>query len=78
MYFREWKVLYFDPNFTEIFSFGFNWQQVSIGSGDGLETNSQQAITFTNDGVVQCCIDAALGGRWVNFLGPLLTDVNLD
>ena len=26
MHFYEWKFLYFDSNFTEVFSFGSNWQ----------------------------------------------------
>ena len=35
-------------NFTEVYSQGFNWQLVNIGSGNGLVPNRQQAITWTN------------------------------
>ena len=45
--FHEWKVLYFDPNFTEICSKGFNWREVIFGSGNCLAPNRQQAITWT-------------------------------
>ena len=32
-----------------MFSFKFHWQYISIGSGNGLVPNRQQAITWTND-----------------------------
>ena len=43
MHFREWKVLYFDSNFTEVCSYGSNWQHVSIGSGNGMSPNDDLA-----------------------------------
>ena len=46
MHFLEWKVLYFDLNFTEVCSQGFNWQNVCIGSGNGLVPNRRQAIIW--------------------------------
>ena len=36
MHFRDWKILYFDSNVTEVCSQGSNWQQVRSGSGNGL------------------------------------------
>ena len=62
MHFREWKVLYFDLNFTEVGSQGSNWQYVGIGLGNGLVPNRQQAITWTNADPIHWCIYAALGG----------------
>ena len=41
---------------------GPNWQLVSIGSGNGLAPNRQQAINRSNDGPVYRRIYAALGG----------------
>ena len=62
MHFREWKVLYFDKNFTEICSKGFNWQQTSTGLDNGLAPNRRQAIIWTNADPINWCIYAALGG----------------
>ena len=42
------KSFYFDSNFTEVCSQGSNWQHISIGSGNSLAPNRQQAITWTN------------------------------
>ena len=39
-------------NFTEVCSWAFDWQYVSIGSGNGLAPNRWQAIIWTNDGLV--------------------------
>ena len=41
---------------------GSNWQDVSIGSGNGLAPNRRQAITWSIDGQVHWRIYAALGG----------------
>ena len=49
MHFREWNVLYFYSNYTEICSLGSNWDLVSIGTGNGLTLSRRQAITWTND-----------------------------
>ena len=46
MHFLEWKgFLYFDSNFIELCSWGFNWQWASIGSGNGLALNRDE-ITY--------------------------------
>ena len=42
----------FDYNFTEICSYGSNWQCPIIGSDNGLALTSQQAIIWTNDGYI--------------------------
>ena len=47
---QEWKVLYFDSNFTDVCSYGSNWQKISIGLGNGLAQNRLQAIVWTRDG----------------------------
>ena len=52
MHFYEWKVLYFDSNFTDVWSQATNWQKVSIVLGNGLVPSRQQAITWTNVGLV--------------------------
>ena len=65
MHFLELKVLHFDSNLTEVCSSGSNWQQVSIGSGNGLVPNRRQAIIWTDaDPIFICC-------RW-NGLFPQL------
>ena len=56
------NVRIFISNFTEICSWGSNWQLVSIGSGNGLAPNRWQAITWSNDDPVYRRIYAALGG----------------
>ena len=48
MRFREWNVLYFDLNFTELCSYGFNWHLNRIGLDDSLVPNRRQAIIWTN------------------------------
>ena len=48
IHFLEWKLLYFDSNLT-VCSHRSNWQDVIIGSDNGLVHNRWQAITWTND-----------------------------
>ena len=48
MHFREWKVLYFDYNFTEVCSWESNWQYPNISLNNGLAPNMRQAIIWTN------------------------------
>ena len=48
IHFLEWKLLHVTSNFTEICSWGFNWQSFSIDLSDGLEPVKWQAITWTN------------------------------
>ena len=68
MHFHEWKVLYFDLNFIEMCSQGSNWQQVSIGWGNGLALSKRQASTWTKDDPVYWRIYAALGGEFTHLL----------
>ena len=62
MHFREWKVLYFDSNFTEVYFQGPNQQHFSIGSDNGLAPIRRQAIILTNVEPAHWRIYAALGG----------------
>ena len=62
LHFLEWKWQNSDSNFTEIFSKGSNWQQASIGSGNGLAPSRRQTITWTNHDPVRWRIYVALGG----------------
>ena len=39
LHFLQWILVRFAPNFTNVCSWVFNWQYVSIGWGDGLATN---------------------------------------
>ena len=39
-----------------------NWEQTSIGSGNGLAPNRRQAITWNNDDPVHWCIYVEVGG----------------
>ena len=69
MHFREWKVLYFDTNFTEVCSLGFNWQKNSVGLDNGLAPNRRQAIIWTNADPIHGLTFAALGGDELNHWG---------
>ena len=62
MHFCAWKVSYFDHNFTEVYSWGTNWQQPSIGLDNGLAPNRRQAIIWTNAYLIHWRIYAAIGG----------------
>ena len=66
MHFREWKILYFDLNFTKVCPEGCNWQCTSIGLDNGLAPNRQQAIIWTNADTIHWCLYAALGGDELN------------
>ena len=61
MHFREWKVVYFDENFTETCSLGSNKQYLIIGLDNGLAPNRRQAIIWTNADPIHWRIYAALG-----------------
>ena len=61
MHFLKRTIWYFDANFNEIYSEGFNWQYVIIGSGNGLALNRWQAIIWTNGHLIRRRIYAALG-----------------
>ena len=61
MRFREWKVLYFDYNVTEVCSSWCNWQYPSVGLDTGLALIRRQAIIWTNVDLMHWRIYAALG-----------------
>ena len=61
MHFLEWKYTNFDYDFTEICSWGFDWQHSSIGLVNGLALARWQAIIWTNDGLGYRSIYASLG-----------------
>ena len=42
--------MYFDWNFTEVYSQESNWQYSSIGADNGLSPIKRQAIILINDG----------------------------
>ena len=44
-----------DTNFSDVCCLGSNWQQVTIGSDNGLALNSQRAIIWTNAGMAYWC-----------------------
>ena len=62
LHFREWKLMYFHSNFTEICSQGSSWQQPSIGSDNGLALKMRQAIISANADPVHWRICVAPGG----------------
>ena len=59
-HFREWKLFFFQYNFTEICSHGSNYQYANIGCDDGLSPNRRQAIIWTKCGRVYIRIHAFL------------------
>ena len=54
MHLDQWRNLDFNKKIAEIGSSEFSWQEVNIGSGNGLAPNSQQAFTWTNVGQDLC------------------------
>ena len=48
MHIIERNSLWFDSNFSEVCSLGFNWQRVIIGLRNGSALNKRRAITQTN------------------------------
>ena len=63
------KYLHFGSDFTVVWSLGYDWLEVSIGSGNSLVLNRQQVITWTNVNPIHWCIFASLG---LNSLRPRL------
>ena len=61
LHFCQWKVLYFDYNFTAVCSSGSKWQWPSTGLDNGLASNRRQAIIWTNADAIHWHIHAALG-----------------
>ena len=62
MHFRKRKVLYFEWNFTEVYSSGSNGQKARIGLDNGSAPNRRQAIIWTNADPIHWRIYAVLGG----------------
>ena len=54
-------MLYCDINLIDVWSYGLNEQRASIGSDDGLAPMRQQAIIWTNDGLLHWSIYASRG-----------------
>ena len=65
MHFREWKILYFHSNFSVVCFSGFNWQLVSIGSGNCLAPNRRPVITWINADLVHWHV-CGTRERWVS------------
>ena len=59
--------LKFKRYFTEMCSFGSNWQYVITGLDNGLAQNRWQAITWTNDGLDYWCIDVSFSLNELSF-----------
>ena len=58
-------MLYSTSNFTEVCSWGFNWEQEGIASGDGAVLNRWQVITWSIDDIVHWHINI-MKPYWVN------------
>ena len=50
--FLDWKLLYLDYNFIEMYPLASNKRYSSTGSDDGLAPVRRQAIIWTNHGLV--------------------------
>ena len=61
MHFLKRKFINFNYNFTEVCSHGSNQQYSSTGSDNGLAPERQQAIIWTNDGLLYWHVYALLG-----------------
>ena len=74
MHFCEWKVLYFDLifNVSQVCSWGANWQQVSIVSGNDLVPTLQRAITRSNTDQAHWHIYAAPRGDELSMQQPYI------
>ena len=61
MHFLEWKCMNFDWNFTEVCSWGSNWQYSIISSDNGLAPTRQQAIIWANVDIIHRHLYVSLG-----------------
>ena len=61
MHFLQWKYLNVDEYLTEVCFEGWNYQYSGIGSDNGLALTGQQAIMWTNDGLIWWLIYVSLG-----------------
>ena len=75
------NIWFFYYNFTEVSSYGSDWKQVSIGSGNNLAPIRQHAIIWTNADPSHWRIYAALGGdelticiAIIQLVFPILSD----
>ena len=59
--FSSLKSCEFQLNFSEVYSWGSNWHQISIGFGYGFVWNLPQAIAWTNDYIGKWCILCNIG-----------------
>ena len=60
LHFCKWILLNLKKNLTKICSSELNWQYGSIGSDNGLALIMQQAIIWTNVGMLHWCIYVSL------------------
>ena len=70
MHLREWKVLSFDNNFTEVCSLGSNWQLPSIGLNNGLAPKRRQAIIWTSADPIEWNVAAIIYDQYANRTTP--------
>ena len=61
-------VLDFDLNVSEVYFLWYNWQQASIGLGDGFAPTRRQTITWANDDPIHWHMYASLGTDDLNKL----------
>ena len=55
----KYKLLNLKYNFTEMCSLGSNWQYGSIDSENGLEPNRRRVIIWSNDSILDWCINVS-------------------
>ena len=60
---------------TEICSQRSNWHYVSIGSDDGLAPNRQQAIIWTNGGLVYLMHIGVIRPQWVKHISCIVLQI---
>ena len=61
-------VLDFDLNVSEVYFLWYNWQQASIGWGDGFAPTRRQTIIWANDDPIHWHMYASLGTDDLNKL----------
>ena len=61
MHFIQWESLNSNYNFMEVYSWRYNWHEVSIVLGNSLAPNRPQATDCTNDGLVNWAVYVLLG-----------------
>ena len=71
-HFREWNILYFNKKFTEVCSYGSNWQWPIVGLDNGSAPNRRQAIIWTNADPIHWRTYAELWGEELINVWPTL------